>query len=125
MQGWYNTVRVMYCIGPIQYCNVMYGISKSTDKVVFVHRRYGPILCRYSVLVYNLQLFAKIMFCLLFVSSTPFGLYFLILLDDIISGVNHVVISEVTDDVVKHDLISDASDHPAPKTNVSHPHPQG
>ena len=34
-QGWYNTVRVMYCIVPIQYCNVMYCISNFSDKVVF------------------------------------------------------------------------------------------
>ena len=34
-QGWYNTVRVMYCIVPIQYCNVMYCISNFCDKVVF------------------------------------------------------------------------------------------
>ena len=25
-QGWYNTVRVMYRIVPIQYCNVTYRI---------------------------------------------------------------------------------------------------
>ena len=34
-QGWYNTVRVMYCIVPRQYCNVMYCISNFSDKVVF------------------------------------------------------------------------------------------
>ena len=34
-QGLCNTVRVMYCIVPIQYCNVMYCISNFSDKVVF------------------------------------------------------------------------------------------
>ena len=34
-QGWYNTVRVLYCIVAIQYCNVMYCISNFSDKVVF------------------------------------------------------------------------------------------
>ena len=58
-QGWYDTIRVMYCIVPIQYCNAMYCISNVSDKVVVVHKRYGPILCCYSVLVYNLQLLAK------------------------------------------------------------------
>ena len=61
-QGWYNTVRVMYCIVPIQYCNVMYCIPNVPDKVLFVHRSYIPKICSYSVLVYNLQLFAKIIF---------------------------------------------------------------
>ena len=34
-QGWYNTVRVMYCIVLIQYCNVMYCIPNFPDKVLF------------------------------------------------------------------------------------------
>ena len=56
----------MYCIVPIQYCNVMYCIPNCPDKVLFVHRSYDPRVCSYSVLVYNLQLFAKTIFCLFF-----------------------------------------------------------
>ena len=47
------------------------------------------------------------------------------LVDDIIGDVNNDVISDITDDVIRHDLISDLSHHTAPKTNGSHPHPQG
>ena len=65
-QGWYNTVRVIFCIVLIQYSNIMYCISKCSDKVVLVHRSYVPIVCSYSVLVYNVQLLAKIIFALLF-----------------------------------------------------------
>ena len=77
----------MYCIVPIQYCNVMYCIPNFPDKVLFVHRSYVPIVCRYSVLVYNLQLFAKIIFCFFFS-----GYLLFILVDDIISDVNDDVI---------------------------------
>ena len=63
-QGWYNTVRVMYCIVPIQYCKVMYCISNLSGKVLFAHRSYVPLLCRYSLLVYTLQLLAISMACL-------------------------------------------------------------
>ena len=126
-QGWYNTVRVMYCIVPIQYCNVMYCIRNFPDKGLFVHRTYVPRISSYSVLVYNLQLFAKIIFCLnfLFFFRIPCVLYLFNLVDDIISDVNDDVISDITDDVIMHDVISDVSDHTAPKTNISHPHPQG
>ena len=68
-QGWYNTVRIMYCIVPIQYCNVMYCIPKFPDKVLFVHGSYVPRVGSYFVLVYNLQLFSKILFCLVFFSG--------------------------------------------------------
>ena len=125
--GWYNTVRVMYCIVPIQYCNVMYCIPNSSDKVLFVHRSYVPRICSYSVLVYNLQLFAKKVFCLnfLFFFWIPCVPYLFNLVDDIISDVNDDVISDITDDVIMHDVISDVSHHTAPKTNISHPHPEG
>ena len=63
-QGWYNTVCVMYCIVPIQYCNVMYCISTSSSKVLFAHRSYVSLLCSYSLLVYTLQLLAISMTCL-------------------------------------------------------------
>ena len=63
-QGWYNTVRVIYCIVPIQYCNVMYCISNFSGKVPFAHRSYVPLLCTYSLLVYTLQLLAISMPCL-------------------------------------------------------------
>ena len=63
-QGWYNTVRVMYCIVPIQYCNLMYCISNLSGKVLFPHRSYVPLLCSYSLLVYTLQLLAINMTCL-------------------------------------------------------------
>ena len=56
----------MYCIVPIQYCNIVYCIPTLPDKVLFGDRSYVPRLCSYSVLVYNLQLFAKIIFCLFF-----------------------------------------------------------
>ena len=124
-QGWYNTVRVMYYIVPIQYCNVMYCIPNFPDKVLFVHRSYVPRVCSYSVLVYNLQMFAKIIFCLIFFFWIPFVLYLFNLVDDIINDVHDNVISDITDDVIMHDVISDVSHHTAPKTNVSHPHPQG
>ena len=52
-------------------------------------------------------------------------LYLFTLVDDIISDVNDEVISDITDDVIMHVVISDVSDHTAPKTNVSHPHRQG
>ena len=63
-QGWYNTVRVMYCIVPIQYCNVMYCISNVSGKVLLAHRSSVPLLCSYSPLVYTLQLLAISMTCL-------------------------------------------------------------
>ena len=96
-QGSYNTVRVMYCIVPIQYCNVMYCIPNFLDKVLFVHRSYVPRICSYSVLVYNLQLFAKIIFCLnfLFFFLILCVLYLFNLVDDIISDVNDDVISDI------------------------------
>ena len=117
----------MYCIVPIQYCNVMYCIPNFPDKVLFVHRSYVPRICSYSVLVYNLQLFAKIFFCLnfLFFFWIPCVLYLFHLVNDIISDVNDDVISDITADVIMHDVISDVSHHTAPKTNISHPHPQG
>ena len=97
----------MYCIVPIQYCNEMYCIPNVSDKVVFVHRSYGPKVCSYSVLVYNLQLFAKMIFCLVFVSGC---LMFYICL-------TWLMTSSVMSMMMSH--------HPAPKTNVLHPHPQG
>ena len=36
IQGWYNTVRVMYCIVSIQHCNLMYCIANFSDKVMFI-----------------------------------------------------------------------------------------
>ena len=77
--------------------------------------------------MYNLQLFSKIIFCLnfLFFFWIPCVLYLFNLVDDIISDVNDDVISDITDDVIMHDVISDVSHHTAPKTNISHPHPQG
>ena len=115
----------MYYIVPIQYCNVMYCIRNFPDKVLFVHRSYVPTICSYSVLVYTLQLFAKIVFCLNFLSFfwIPCVLYLFNLVDNIISDVNDDAISDITDDVIIHDVISDVSHHTAPKTNVSHPHP--
>ena len=115
----------MYCIVPMKYCNVLYCISKCSDKVVFVNISYHPIVCSYCVLVYNLQLFAKIIFCLVLFFCIPVVLYLFNLVDKIISDVNDDVISDITDDVIRHDLISDVSHHPAPRTNVSHPHPEG
>ena len=35
-----------------------------------------PLVCNYSLLVYNLQLFAKTVFCLAYVFWIPFVLYF-------------------------------------------------
>ena len=124
-QGSYNTVCVIHCIVPIQYCNVMYCIPHFPDKVLFVHRSYVPRVCNYCVSVYNLQLFAKIIFCLVFCFWIPFVLYLFDLVDDIISDVNDEVISDITDNVIMHDVISDLSHHTAPKTKVSHPHPPG
>ena len=115
----------MYCIVPIQYCDVMYCIPNFPDKVLFVHRSYVPRVRSYSVLVYNLQSFAKIMFCLVLFFQIPFVLYLFNLVDDIISDVNDDFISDITDDVIMHGVISDVFHHTAPKTNVSHPHPQG
>ena len=116
----------MYCIVRIQYCNVMYCISKYSDKVVFLHRSYVPIVCSYSVLVYNLQLFAK-NGCLPFFSFfwILFVLYLFNLVDDIMSDANADVIRDITDDVIMHDFISDVSHHTASKTNVLPPPPQG
>ena len=75
--------------------------------------------------MYNLQLFAK-SFLHCFPSFwIPFVLYLFNLIDDITSHVNDDVISDITDGVIRHDLISDVSHHPEPKRNVSHPHPQG
>ena len=94
LQGWYNTVRVMYCIVPIQYGNVFYCISPLSDKVVFVHRSYGPIVCSYSRLVYNLQLFAKTVFSLVFLF--PGYLFFYICLTWLItSSVMSMMMSSV------------------------------
>ena len=59
---------------------------------MFVHRIYRPIVCSYSVLVYNLQSFAKIVFYLGFFFWIPFVLYLFNLVDDIISDVNDDVI---------------------------------
>ena len=119
----------MYCIPPIQHCNVMYCISNFSDKVVFVHRSYVPLVCSYSLLVYNLQFFGKKVFCLAYVFWIPFVLYLFSLVDDVISDVisdvTDDVISDITDDIIRHDLISDVSHHPTPKTNVSHPNPRG
>ena len=100
-QGWYNTVRATYCIGPIQYCNVMYCIPNVSDNVVFVHRSYVHLVCSYSLLVYNLQLFAKTVFCLASVFWTRFVLYLFSLFDDVISDATDDVISDITDDVIR------------------------
>ena len=77
--------------------------------------------------MYNLQLFAKIIFCLdfLFFFWIPCVRYLFNLVDDIISDVNDDVMSDITDNVIMHDVISDVSHHTAQKTSISHPHPQG
>ena len=61
----------------------------------------------------------------LFFLRIPCVLYLFNPVDDIISDVNDDVISDITDGVIMHDVISDMSHHTAPKTNVSHPYPQG
>ena len=116
----------MYCIVPIQYCNVMDCIPNFPVKVLFGHRSFVPRICSYCVLVYNLQLFAKIIFfsLIVFFLDTLCSI-FVNLVDDIISDVNDDVISDITDDFIMHEVISVVSHHTAPKTNVSHPHPQG
>ena len=102
----------------------MYCIPNFPDKLLFVLRSYVPRVCSYSVLVYNLQLLGKIILCCFFF-CIPLGLYLFHPVDDIIRIVNDPVISDITDDVIMHDAISNESHHTAPKTNVSHQHPQG
>ena len=86
----------MYCIVPIQYCNVMYCIPNFPDKVLFVHRSYVPRLCSYSVLVYNLQLFAKIIFCLNFLFFSGYLVFYICLTWLITSSVMSMMMSSVT-----------------------------
>ena len=45
----------MYCIVPIQYCNVMYCISNFSDKVVFQFTTCNGLRKQFFAFVYDVQ----------------------------------------------------------------------